>query len=107
MFRRRKMTKRPREYFEDKCGSWITELKAELDELQFRTENAPWEAGTDESREIKALCLRLEEAEKKLHQLRTTSDNSWSLVRTEIQELLSGLSNAINQKLTAGTGRKD
>lgn len=98
------MTKEPREYFEDKCEAWIRELRAELDELQFKMENVPWEPGSDESREVMTLRLQLEEAEKKLHQLRTTSDNSWSLVRTEIEEILSGLNNAINQRLTAGSG---
>jgi hypothetical protein len=72
------MTKEPREYFEDKCEAWIRELGADLDEPQFRMENVPREAGADESREIKTLCLRLEEDEKKLHQLRATSDSSWS-----------------------------
>jgi hypothetical protein len=97
------MTKEPREYFEDKCEAWIKELKAELDELQFDMENVPWEPGSDESREVMTLRLQIEEAEKKLHQLRTISDSSWSNMRAEIEELLSNLSNVINQGLAAGS----
>jgi hypothetical protein len=61
------MTKEPREYFEDRCEAWIREIKAELDELQYKMENGPWEPGSDESREDMTLRLQLEEAEKKLH----------------------------------------
>jgi hypothetical protein len=97
------MTKEPREYFEDKCEAWIRELKATLDELQFRLENSPWGPGSDESREVMTLRLHIDEAEKKLHQFRTISDSSWSIMRTEIEELLSGLSNTIDQSLAAGS----
>jgi hypothetical protein len=49
------------------------------------------------------LRLQIEEAEKKLHQLRTSSDSSWSIMRTELEEPLSNFSNAINQRLAVGS----
>jgi hypothetical protein len=91
------MTKEPREYFED---------KGELDELKFRMENVPWEPGTDEDREIQSLGLRLAEAERKLHELRAASDSSWHPMREELEAILTGLGDAINQSLAARAGRK-
>jgi hypothetical protein len=96
------MSREPREYFEDKCAARISEIKAELDELEYDAENVPWDPGADEYREIVDLRLRLQELEKKLEEMRAAGDAAWPVVRDEMEAGLSALSQAVGQRLTKG-----
>jgi hypothetical protein len=96
------MSKEPREYFEDKCAARINEIKAELDELEYNTENVPWDPGADEYRDITNLRIQLQDVEKKLHELRAAVDSVWPTVRDEMEASLSVLGHAVSQKLSIG-----
>jgi DNA repair ATPase RecN len=96
------MSKEPREYFEDKCAARINEIKAELDELEYSSENVPWDPGADEYREIANLRFQVQDLEKKLHEMRTAVDVLWPTFRDEMEAGLSALGQAVGQKLSAG-----
>lgn len=98
------MSEEPREYFEEKCAARISEIKAELDELEYAVENVPWDPGADETREVENLRLELQDIEKKLHELQAAGDTSWPLIRAEVETALSALGRSVGRKLSEGRG---
>lgn len=96
------MSKEPREYFEDKCAARIAEIRAELDELEYSSENVPWDPGADEFREIENLRLQLQDLEKKLHEMRAAVDVLWPTIRDEMEAALSALGQAVRHRLSTG-----
>ena len=94
------MSKEPREYFEEKCAALLNEVKAGLEELEYRAENVPWDAGTDEHREFDDLRIRLQDAENLLHELRAAGEPAWLALRDEIEGRLAALNEEVGRRLS-------
>ena len=93
------MSKEPRDYFEEKSAALINEIKARLEELEYRAETVPWDPDSDERREFDDLRIRLHDTETLFDELRAAADSAWPALRNEMEQRLTALSDTVAARL--------
>lgn len=89
------MSKEVREFFEDKIAAQLLAFREELEELDYRVENRGWESDIEIQQELMEIGVKLKALGKDFQALKTIPDQSWELLKEDLENGLQELSAAI------------